>query len=62
MALSLYNYNIVRVREGQQIIHCTIIKMHYDSVQIKLHGKLYRVPYGLIDQVVGHELLVTEPA
>jgi len=58
MALSLYNYNIVRVVDGNHIVNCTVLKMCYDYAEIKFQGKTYRVPYHLIDKVVGHELLV----
>ncbi len=61
MILALHNYNIVRVRNGHRVSHCTVIKMHYDGAQIKFQNKLYWVPYDLMDQVVGHELLMAEP-
>ncbi|OMH36268.1 hypothetical protein [Motiliproteus sp. MSK22-1] len=59
MALSLYNYNIVRVTDGKKIVNCTIIKMCFDYAVIKYEGTQYKVPYSMIDQVVGHELLMT---
>ncbi len=62
MSIKLHSYNIVRVLDGDRIINCTVIKMHKDSAQIKLKGKLYRVPYHLMDEVVGHELLMPDQA
>jgi hypothetical protein len=59
-SLSLYNYNIVRVNDKGNIINCTVIKMCKDYALIKLDGKTFRVPYGLMDAVVGHELLMPE--
>jgi hypothetical protein len=60
MSIKLHNYNIVRVKDGNQIINCTIVKMCLDYAQIKLEGKLYRVPYHMLDKVVGHELLMPD--
>ncbi|MDB4002577.1 hypothetical protein N9449_07715 [Oceanospirillaceae bacterium] len=60
MAISLHNYNIVRVSDKGNIINCTIIKMCKDYAVIKLEGKTFRVPYGIMDEVVGHELLMPE--
>tara|TARA_B110000495_G_C22605562_1_gene361811 strand:+ start:96 stop:278 length:183 start_codon:yes stop_codon:yes gene_type:complete len=60
MAISLHNYNIVRVNANGNIVNCTIIKMCKDYAQIKLDGKTYRVPYSIMDEVVGHELLMPE--
>ena len=59
--IKLHQYNIVRVRDGDQIINCTVVKMFKDYAQIKLHEKHYRIPYHLMDKVVGHELLMPEP-
>jgi hypothetical protein len=59
-SLSLHNYNIVRVNDKGNIINCTVIKMCKDYALIKLDGKTFRVPYGLMDAVVGHELLMPE--
>ncbi len=58
MAIALHNYNIVRVSNKGNIINCTIIKMCKDYALIKLDGKTFRVPYGVMDEVVGHELLM----
>jgi len=60
MALSLYNYNIVRVNDKGNIVNCTIIKMCKAHALIKLDGKTYKVPYSIMDEVVGHELLMPE--
>ena len=60
MALSLHNYNIVRVNDKGSIVNCTVIKMCKDYAVIKLDGKTYKVPYGIMDEVVGHELLMPE--
>ncbi len=60
MTLSLHNYNIVRVTDGQRIHNCTVIKMHYSYALVKFQGKRYKVPYHLMDEVVGHELLMPE--
>mgnify|MGYP000103029892 FL=1 len=60
MAISLHNYNIVRVNDNGNIVNCTVIKMCKDYAQIKLDGKIFRVPYGIMDEVVGHELLMPE--
>jgi len=60
MAISLHNYNIVRVNDNGNIVNCTVIKMYKDYAQIKLDGKTFRVPYGIMDEVVGHELLMPE--
>jgi hypothetical protein len=37
-----------------------VIKMCKDYALIKLEGKTFRVPYGIMDEVVGHELLMPE--
>jgi len=60
MALSLHSYNIVRVNNNGIIVNCTIIKMCKDYALIKLDGKTFKVPYHLMDEVVGHELLMPE--
>ena len=60
MAIALHNYNIVRVSNKGNIINCTIIKMCKDYAVIKLEGKTFRVPYDIMDEVVGHELLMPE--
>jgi sRNA-binding protein len=60
MAIKLHSYNIVRVKDGDNIINCTVVKMFKDYAQIKLEGKLFRVPYHMMDKVVGHELLMPE--
>ena len=60
MAIALHNYNIVRVSNKGNIINCTIIRMCKDYAVIKLEGKTFRVPYGIMDEVVGHELLMPE--
>lgn len=59
-SLSLHNYNIVRVNDQGNIVNCTVVKMCKNYALIKLEGKTYRVAYGLMDQVVGHELLMPE--
>ena len=58
MSLTLRNRNIVRVIDNGVIVNCTIIKMCYDYAVVKFRGKEYQVPYHLIDEVIGHELLV----
>jgi hypothetical protein len=58
MALILHTYNIVRITDGANIIECTIIKMCLEHAVVKYKGKQYKVPYDLIDKVVGHELLL----
>lgn len=58
MAVTLRNYNIVRVIDNGVIVNCTVIEMCYDYVLVKCKGKTYKVPYNLIDQVIGHELLI----
>jgi len=60
MALSLHNHNIVRVNNRGHIINCTVIKMCKDYALIKVEGKTFKVPYGKMDEVVGHELLMPE--
>ncbi|MDP6190714.1 MAG: hypothetical protein QF872_07900 [Gammaproteobacteria bacterium] len=60
MSIKLHNHNIVRIKDGNKIINCTIIKMCRDYAQIKFEGKLYRVPYHMLDKVVGHELLMPD--
>jgi hypothetical protein len=60
MSISLHNYNIVRVSNQGQVVNCTIIKMCKDYALIKLEGKTFKVPYGMMDEVVGHELLMPE--
>ncbi|MCL6416057.1 hypothetical protein MIB92_10365 [Aestuariirhabdus sp. Z084] len=62
MAISLHSYNIVRITDGQQVHNCTVIKMCYDYAIVKYQGECYRVPYHLMDQVVGHELLMPTDA
>ena len=58
--LSLYNYNIIRVNDKGNIVNCSIIKMCKAYALIKLDGKTYKVPYSIMDEVVGHELLMPE--
>ncbi|BBB28104.1 hypothetical protein [Neptunomonas japonica] len=58
MAIVLHNYNIVRVIDDGKIVNCTVIKMCLDYALIKYKGSKYKVPYGLIDKVIGHELLL----
>jgi hypothetical protein len=58
MAVTLHNYNIVRVINNGNIVNCTVIKMCLNYALIKYKGSKYKVPYTLIDQVVGHELLL----
>jgi hypothetical protein len=58
MAISLHNYNIVRVNDKGNIVNCTIVKMCKDYALIKLEGKTFKVPYRIMDEVVGHELLM----
>lgn len=58
MAITLRNYNIVRVIDNGVIVNCTVISMFYDYVTVKFKGKEYKVPYNLIDEVIGHELLI----
>ncbi|WP_372741006.1 hypothetical protein [Neptunomonas sp.] len=59
MAVILHEYNIVCVSNGDDYINCTILKMHFDYALIKYQGEKYKVPYHLINKVVGHELLMT---
>ncbi|KZN13967.1 MULTISPECIES: hypothetical protein [Marinomonas] len=58
MAITLRNYNIVRVIDNGVIVNCTVIEMCYDFALVKFRDKKYKVPYHLIDEVIGHELLV----
>ncbi|MEL0638582.1 MULTISPECIES: hypothetical protein [Marinomonas] len=58
MAITLRNYNIVRVIDNGVIVNCTVISMCYEFATVKFRGKEYKVPYNLIDEVVGHELLI----
>lgn len=58
MAITLRNYNIVRVIDNGVIVNCTVIEMCYDHALVKFKGKKYKVPYDLIDEVIGHELLI----
>jgi hypothetical protein len=58
MAVILRNYNIVRVLDGDKVINCTVIKLCFDYALIKLKGTKYKVPYHMIDKVIGHELLL----
>ncbi|MGO3345775.1 MAG: hypothetical protein ACTIM4_06940 [Marinomonas sp.] len=58
MAITLRNYNIVRVIDNGVIVNCTVISMCYEYAVVKFRGKEYKVPYHLIDEVVGHELLI----
>ncbi len=60
MSLALHRYNIVRISDGENITHCTIIQMCYDYALVKYQGKRYRVSYGHMDKVVGHELLMPD--
>jgi len=60
MSLSLHNYNIVRISDGKQITNCTIVRMCHAHVIVKYEGRKYKLPYNLIDKVVGHELLMPE--
>jgi len=58
MALTLRNYNIVRVIDNGVIVNCTVIEMCYDYALVRFKDKKYKVPYALIDEVIVHELLV----
>lgn len=58
MVITLRNYNIVRVIDNGVIVNCTVIQMCYDFALVKFRDKKYKVPYHLIDEVIGHELLV----
>jgi len=58
MAITLRNYNIIRVIDNEVIGNCTVIEMCYDYALVRFKDKKYKVPYGLIDEVIGHELLV----
>ncbi|MBY4679122.1 hypothetical protein [Marinobacterium arenosum] len=58
MALILHNYNIVRISDGQNVIECTVTKMCFEYAVVKYKGGQYKVPYTLIDKVIGHELLL----
>ncbi len=58
MSLVLRKYNIVRVIENGNIVNCTIIKMYFDYALIKYEGAEYKVPYDMMDKVIGHELLL----
>jgi hypothetical protein len=58
MAVILHKSNIVCVSDGEQYINCTILQMSYDYAVIKYKGNKYKVPYHLIKEVVGHELLL----
>lgn len=54
----LHNRNIIRVVKDGQVANCIILKMCYDYALVKYEDKEYRIPYAVIDEVVGHELLV----
>ncbi|RTE66893.1 hypothetical protein EH243_04620 [Amphritea opalescens] len=54
----LHNRNIIRVAKGDTVANCIILKMCYDYAVVKFEEKEYRIPYNVIDEVVGHELLV----
>ncbi|UTW13549.1 hypothetical protein [Marinobacterium rhizophilum] len=58
MGILLHNYNIVRITDGSNIIECTIMKMCPQYAVVKYRGRKYSITYDLIDQVVGHELLL----
>lgn len=58
MAITLRSYNIVRVIDNDVIVNCTVLEMHYDVAVVKFRDKKYQVPYHLIDEVIGHELLI----
>lgn len=58
MAVILRNYNIIRVVNGDKIVDCTVVHLCPDYALIKYEGDKYKVPYHLIDKVVGHELLL----
>lgn len=58
VAITLRNYNIIRVIDNGVIVNCTVIEMCYDYALVRFKDKKYKVPYGLIDEVIGHELLV----
>ncbi|WP_027855898.1 hypothetical protein [Marinobacterium jannaschii] len=59
MAIILHNRNIVRITDGNKVVSCTIIQMCFDYAVIKYDGKKYKIPYSMINQVIGHELLVS---
>lgn len=60
MSIALHRYNIVRITDGREVTHCTVMKMCYDYALVKYQGQRYRVPYHYMDQVVGHELLMPD--
>lgn len=55
----LHNRNIIRVVKDGQVANCIILKMCYDYALVKYEEKEYRIPYAVIDEVVGHELLMS---
>jgi hypothetical protein len=46
------------VIDDGKIVNCTVIKMCLNYALIKYKGSKYQVPYGMIDKVIGHELLL----
>ena len=58
MAITLRNYNIIRVIDNDVIVNCTVLEMCYDYALVKFKDNKYKVPYDLIDEVIGHELLI----
>ncbi|MCO4786874.1 MAG: hypothetical protein KC467_13235 [Marinomonas atlantica] len=58
MALTLHTRNIIRVIDNGVIVNCVILKMCLEHVVVKFREKQYKVPYHLIDEVIGHELLM----
>ena len=55
----LHNRNIIRVAKDDSVANCIILKMCYDYAVVKYEDKEYRISYDVIDEVVGHELLVS---
>ena len=55
----LHNRNIIRVAKNGSVANCIILKMCYDYAVVKFEDKEYKIPYAVIDEVVGHELLVS---
>ena len=58
LTMLLHNRNIIRVAKEGSVANCIIVKMCYDYAVVKYEGKEYRIAYDVIDEVVGHELLV----
>jgi hypothetical protein len=59
LAVILRNFNIVRISDGRKVVNCTVVSMCPDYAVIKYDGKKYKVPYPIIKEVIGHELLIS---